>query len=83
MSMNHCSPSADATVIVTTANQITFLVLHEWDWLASVLGYWHKVIWLADACVTLEKFSTSATSNGSEATRRAHNSVRQCLTSLH
>ncbi len=29
----------------------TFLVLHEWDWLASVLGYFHKAIWLADACV--------------------------------
>ncbi len=36
---------ADATVIVT------FLVLHERNWLASVLGYLHKVIWLADACV--------------------------------
>ncbi len=37
--------------IVTTANHITFLVLHEQDWLASALGYLHKAIWLADACV--------------------------------
>ncbi len=37
--------------IVTTANHITFLVLHERDWLASALGYLHKAIWLADACV--------------------------------
>ncbi len=46
---------ADATVIVTTANHITFLVLHEWDWLASALGYLHKAIWLADACI-IESF---------------------------
>ncbi len=42
---------ADTTVIVTTANHITFLVVHEWDWLASALGYLHKAIWLADVCV--------------------------------
>ncbi len=42
---------ADATVIVTTANHITFLVLHERDWLASALRYLHKAIWLADACI--------------------------------
>ncbi len=41
---------AEATIIVTTQSH-TFLVLHEWDWLASVLGYFHKAIWLADACV--------------------------------
>ncbi len=33
------------------SDNITFLVLPEWDWLASVLGYMHKVIWLADAWV--------------------------------
>ncbi len=62
---------ADATVIVTTANHIAFLVLHEWDWLAPALGYLHKAIWLTDACVgawKVEKFSTSAASNASEAT---------------
>ncbi len=51
----------------------TFLVLHEWDWLASALGYLHKAIWLADASVgtwKVEKFSTSAVSSASEATRR-------------
>ncbi len=31
------------------SDNITFLVLPEWDWLASVLGYMHKAIWLADA----------------------------------
>ncbi len=38
--------------------------------------------WLTPA-LTLEKFSTSAASNASEAKRRTHNSVRQRLTSLH
>ncbi len=33
--------------------------------------------------LALEKFSTSAASSASEATRRTHNSVRQRLTSLH
>ncbi len=37
----------------------------------------HKVIWLADACVS------AATGNASEATQRTHNSVQQHLTSLH
>ncbi len=32
----------EATVTVTRANHITFLVLHEWNWLASELGYLHK-----------------------------------------
>ncbi len=76
----------DATVRVTTANHITFLVLHERDWLVSALGYLHKVIWLADACIVawkVEMFSTSAASNASEATRQTHNSVQQCLTSRH
>lgn len=36
---------ADATVIVTTANHITFLyyMLHEHIWQASALGYLHLI----------------------------------------
>ncbi len=58
----------------------TSLVLHERDWVL------HEAIWLADASVgawKVEKFSTSAASSASEATRRTHNSVQQRLTSLH
>ncbi len=33
---------AEATVTMTRANHITFLVLHEWIWLVSELGYLHK-----------------------------------------
>ncbi len=72
-----------STIIVTTANHITFLVLHERDWSGSVLGYLHKTIWLADACIDtwkVEKNSTSATINASEVTWWSHNSVRQHLT---
>ncbi len=68
-------------VIVTTANHINFLGLHERDWRASMLGYLHKVIWLAEACVGTWKVKKRV-SNASEATRRTHSSVRQCLTSL-
>ncbi len=41
---------------MTSANHITFLVLHERDWLASALRYLHKAIWFA--CVGLEKFKS-------------------------
>ncbi len=67
-------------VIVTTANHILF-----WCCMNGI-GYLHKAIWCADASVgawKVEKFSTSAASSASEATRRTHNSVQQCLTSLH
>ncbi len=68
--------------LVPTANHITFLVLHERNWLASVLRYLLKAFWLADACVGSWKvFLTSATSNASGVTQQIHNSVRQCMTS--
>ncbi len=56
----------------------TFLVLHERDWLVSALGYLHKGTWLADDCVgawNIEKFSTSATCNASEAMDSQFNSA--------
>ncbi len=67
-------------VIVTTTNHILL-----WCCMNGI-GYLHEAIWLADASVgawKVEKFSTSAASSASEATRRTHSSVRQCLTSLH
>ncbi len=67
-------------VIVTTTNHILL-----WCCMNGI-GYLHEAIWLADASVgawKVEKFSTSAASSASEATRRTHNSVRQRLTSLH
>ncbi len=67
-------------VIVTTTNHILL-----WCCMNRI-GYLHEAIWLADASVgawKVEKFSTSATSSASEATRWTHNSVRQRLTSLH
>ncbi len=67
-------------VIVTTTNHILL-----WCCMNGI-GYLHEAIWLADASVgawKVEKFSTSAASSASEATRRTHNSVWQCLTSLH
>ncbi len=67
-------------VIVTTTNHILL-----WCCMNGI-GYLHEAIWLADASVgawKVEKFSTSAASSDSEATRRTHNSVRQRLTSLH
>ncbi len=67
-------------VMVTTTNHILL-----WCCMNGI-GYLHEAIWLADASVgawKVEKFSTSAASSASEATRRTHNSVRQRLTSLH
>ncbi len=67
-------------VIVTTTNHILL-----WCCMNGI-GYLHEAIWLADASVgawKVEKFSTSAASSASEATRRTHNSVRQRLASLH
>ncbi len=67
-------------VIVTTTNHILL-----WCRMNGI-GYLHEAIWLADASVgawKVEKFSTSAASSASEATRRTHNSVWQRLTSLH
>ncbi len=60
-------------VIVTTTNHILL-----WCCMNGI-GYLHEAIWLADASVgawKIKKFSTSAASSASEATRRTHNSVR-------
>ncbi len=56
------------------SDNISFLVLPEWDWLASVLGYMHKAIWLADAFGAWKFILPQATQG--EAMRRTHNSVR-------
>ncbi len=64
-------------VIVTTTNHILL-----WCCMNGI-GYLHEAIWLADASIgawKVEKFSTSAASSASEATRQTHNSVRQSLT---
>ncbi len=60
---------------------ITFLILHEHNWLAPVLQYLLNAILLADICVCAWFFFTSATSNASVPTQCIHKSFQQCTTS--
>ncbi len=79
---------ADATIIVTTTNHITFPVLHKRNWLVSVLGYlqiwlaYLKAIWLADACVETWKVEFFLLlPQATPVTQQTHNSVLQCMMS--